>query len=754
MKTKVRNSVKIGLIIVGAFLVSSFARAAGTFTAVTSGNWSSSITWGGTPPPFNLSIGDQVTINSGVTVTMDSTVTLNGLLSQVTVSGALSSASTMSLNVVTGTLAGTGTINVGNVVLDAGGTFTFSGALTAQNLTNSIVSLTSTAVITINKTLTLMSALIVQTGGSLTMSANTNIIVLGGQLNIGGGTLNLGATYDVTYVSTSTTAGLELSGSGLRNVTVNVGMGNSVSLSTNFTSNDSLKFTIGSLTLSGNTLTINGKVSGTALLTGDANADLNLTTSGGIAVPVTFTSGGQLLNNLTVNIGSGNSLILASNLTIDGNLTLSGGSNLNIGGQSVIFYGTIAGSGMLVVNSTSSVAFDTTGSITNPIMLSGTSIGNFTVNVGTGNAVILGSNLNVAGTLSLKSGSLVLNSKNITVTGDIAASGSGNLSSTANSDVTINTATSPSGTLAFYGAGNVVNHFNINIGGAGSLVMASDVVIQTALAFTAGHLNTGSYNVQIASGGSITGTNSNAYVITAANGNLTMNVTTASSAVYPVGTISAYFPASITLNSGSSTGTIGVNVSSGVYSSGTSGVDLSSNQPLVNATWLFETSISSGLNYNMQLMWSPAAEVNGFVHTNDYISHYTSGAWDTYAFANATASGSGMFSIQRNNLTSMSPFAVFDSSTAPSGINELVNNSLLQIYPNPTSEFLNVKNVWTGNGQVFADIVNICGQVISTTELNNSSITSIPVKGLTNGVYFVRLYNDKIDVVQKFIKVD
>lgn len=79
MKNKISSS-KIGFIIVVALLGSNFARAAGTFTAAASGNWSSSATWGGTPPPFTLAAGDQVTIGSGITVTMDSNVNVNGLL--------------------------------------------------------------------------------------------------------------------------------------------------------------------------------------------------------------------------------------------------------------------------------------------------------------------------------------------------------------------------------------------------------------------------------------------------------------------------------------------------------------------------------------------------------------------------------------------------------------------------------------------------------------------------------------------------
>ncbi|HTA83951.1 MAG TPA: T9SS type A sorting domain-containing protein [Bacteroidia bacterium] len=753
MKKTIFNSVKIGLLVAGIILTTGYVKA-GTYTAVASGNWSSSVTWGGTPAPFNLAAGDQVTIASGITVTMDSTVTMNGLLAQISVAGTLSSSNSTSLNIDIGTLAGAGTIAVGNVSLNGGSTFSFTGNLTAQTFTSSIIGLTSAANIKVNKTLALWDALSIQTGGTLNMAAGSTITIYGGQLNLGGGTLNLSASYNVKYVSASTTTGMELSGSGLNNVNINVGTGNTVTLGANLTTSDSLQFTSGTLVLNGNTLTINGAVTGTASLTGDANANLVVNTSGGIASSLSFTSGGQTLNNFTLNIGSGNSLAIASALTVNGTLNMNSGASLSIHGIALNVNGPLTGSGMFMVNSSSSLIVNTQSSVTAPIKLTGANIGNFTVNVGSGNTVSLGSDLTVAGTLNMQSGTLVLSNYNMFVMGDIAASGSGLISSTASSNVTISTATSPSGVLAFSSTGNVVNNLTVSVGGLGKVVMGSDVIIQGMLNFTSGYISTGSYNVQVAASGSIKGMSSTSYVITAPSGQLTLNVSTSSTATYPVGTGSYYFPASISLNAGSPSGTVGVNVSQGVYSQGTTGVDISANQPLVNATWLFETNISSGLNYSMVLSWPSSAEVNGFMHVSDYIAHYTAGNWDVNTFSSATASGSGMFSLQRNNLSSMSPFAVFDSSTSPSGVNEIADNNQFQVYPNPASDNIYVKNTFTSGELVYADIVNICGQTISTTRMENSSITTIPVKNLVTGVYFIRLYNDHMNIVEKFIKAE
>jgi hypothetical protein len=746
METKLRNSLKTCLLLLGMVIMNTCAFGA-TYTAVASGNWSSAATWGGTAPPFTLGIADQVTIGSGITVTIDSTVTINGVLAQISVAGTLTSA-TNNLIVTSGTLTGAGTINVNDLVLNTGGTFSFTGSATANSVSNSIASLAMGAKLTANQVLNVMSIISIQTGGTLTMGSMSVINISGAQIDLSGGSLALSSTYDVNYTSASATAGMELSGSGLRRVAINVGAANSVTLSSNLVMNDSLKMLNGSLVLNGYSLTINSHVSGSGTFSGDLSADIIINTPGGISVPVSFASGSQMLNNLTVNVGSGNSLALGSALTVGGTLNLASGSKLDISGMPLTLSGNFSGSGSIVVNSGSMVTVNAASSITTPIPFSGSSMSSFTLNTGSGNTVTLGSNL-TTGTLDLESGVLVLNGNNLSITGDITAAGSGLIASGASSDISVSTAVSPSGTIGFQSPNNVVNNFNVSIGAAGAVTLASDMVIQGALNFASGYINTGSYNLQIGSSGSITGANSNSYVITASGGYLTMNATLSGAVNFPVGTASYYFPATITLNPGSSTGTVGVNVSSGVYSQGTSGTLISSSQPLVNATWMYQTSIASGLNANMQLEWNPATEVNGFVHTGDFISHYTGSNWDVSSPATATSVG-GMFTITRNNITSFSPYAVFDQNTL--GINELSVNDQFEVFPNPATDVLYVKNNKGSNGLVYADILNILGQVIGSFTLTNGN-NVIPLDGLSHGDYFIRFYNDNMSMVKKFVKL-
>jgi hypothetical protein len=55
----------------------SYTTMATTYTAAISGNWSSSTTWGGTAPGFNISGADNVVVPVGIVVTLDGDLTVN-----------------------------------------------------------------------------------------------------------------------------------------------------------------------------------------------------------------------------------------------------------------------------------------------------------------------------------------------------------------------------------------------------------------------------------------------------------------------------------------------------------------------------------------------------------------------------------------------------------------------------------------------------------------------------------------------------
>ena len=414
--------------------------------------------------------------------------------------------------------------------------------------------------------------------------------------------------------------------------------------------------------------------------------------------------------------------------------------------------GNVTGTGSLVVNGSSDLTLTTTNSITGNINITGTAFGKFTVSIGNGNTVKLGANLNVD-TLDLISGILVLNGNNVSISGDITAGGTGMILSTAISDISVNASTNVHGSLTFDVPSDSVNNLTINIAGGGSLELGSDLVVKGNLDLMAGFLDVTNNNLNIGINGTITGAGPNAYIITSGSGNLTMYVNLSNSTTFAVGTATNYFPAELTLNPGSTTGTIGVNVSSGVYSQGTLGVEISTSQPMVDATWLFQNNISSGLNTNMNLYWQASAEVNGFVHTDDYISHYES-FWDDIGDSMTAMSSGSLYFVTRTNITSMSPFAVFDQQTVPTGMKEIVKNTGdIEIYPNPAYENLYAKNTTGSNRLVYVEIYNTLGQIVLRTQFKNDTVITIPVYGLATGSYIIKFYNDTMQVVKKFSKL-
>lgn len=79
---------------------------------------------------------------------------------------------------------------------------------------------------------------------------------------------------------------------------------------------------------------------------------------------------------------------------------------------------------------------------------------------------------------------------------------------------------------------------------------------------------------------------------------------------------------------------------------------------------------------------------------------------------------------------------------------EQYNQELVNIYPNPTSEFINIEanNVELTSIKVFS----LQGQLVK--EFNNSDKKNLDLSDLKNGLYFMALKSDQGDVIKKFIK--
>ncbi|MBO7480585.1 MAG: T9SS type A sorting domain-containing protein [Bacteroidales bacterium] len=87
-----------------------------------------------------------------------------------------------------------------------------------------------------------------------------------------------------------------------------------------------------------------------------------------------------------------------------------------------------------------------------------------------------------------------------------------------------------------------------------------------------------------------------------------------------------------------------------------------------------------------------------------------------------------------------------DDVTIVTSVDELASE--LAIYPNPTSDIVNI--VTNGNAQR-VEIANVDGQVVSN-ETVSSDVVTISLEAQPAGMYFVRIYTANEVIVRKVTK--
>lgn len=409
---KLFTQTKAMLLFATAILLTSAQLNAATYTAIVSGAFSSTTTWaGGIVPPLLLQPGDDVIIPSGVTISLDQNLTLASS-SSLDVDGALTGGSGYALMITSGTLSGTGSIDIDSVSASFTSGFNFTGSLTTNAFYSTNANINAAANIIVDNTLYLAGGTITMASGSLNLSNNATIVVDGGTMTLSGGTANLTNTYHVMYKGASATAGLELSGTGLTNITVNTNSGQQVTLSNDLTINGDLMLTMGALNLNNNNLTIatNGDlaVSGSGTITSSSGSDITINASGGLSGTLRFTSGGNTVDDFTLNLGSNTASVM-----VNGDMMISGNLNLQQGRLNM-------GANKLEVDANATV----TGGSANSFVITGTG-GTMSLNVNTGSTQTfhIGTNNDYA-PIMIKSNSGSASSRfNIGVNADVKTDG-------------------------------------------------------------------------------------------------------------------------------------------------------------------------------------------------------------------------------------------------------------------------------------------------------------------------------------------
>jgi subtilisin family serine protease len=376
---------------VGPYLV------AAAKTASVSGNWSSTATWGGAAVPVAV---DTVTINTGVTVTVDIATavckslnlgTTNGIATltfassgspKLIVSGAVTVGNSGNANrrgtitftsgstMITGSmLLGTTGAQTSTIVMTNGGTLQVGGAITTASTGATFTSGTGTVVLTANNTLpnTIFTSFnnLSITGGTTTLGVATNVT---GNLTIGSGAILSTNNWALTLRGNFTLGGTFSAGSSA----IIIGPGTATQTIDSFTTTGAVSMT---------------KTGGTATFTGNVNGG-SLTING---------SGG------TLNLGSGLTHTFTGVVTLTAGILNGSSSTLNLSGNWTGTSGTfVSQSGTVALNGTSAQQ-----------MSGATTFTNLTINNSAG--IALSSNETINGTLALTSGRITTGNNKVII---------------------------------------------------------------------------------------------------------------------------------------------------------------------------------------------------------------------------------------------------------------------------------------------------------------------------------------------------
>jgi PKD repeat protein len=123
--------------------------------------------------------------------------------------------------------------------------------------------------------------------------------------------------------------------------------------------------------------------------------------------------------------------------------------------------------------------------------------------------------------------------------------------------------------------------------------------------------------------------------------------------------------------------------------------------------------------------------------------------------ANLLYADTGLYTLSVTN-----SFGCINSSTVnitiPSGVQTINNYQSLALYPNPVKNTLNISHKNAANIVLNIAITDINGAVVyqeNQIGINTNSQVSIDISALSNGVYFVSLFNNEIKQQQKIVVI-
>ncbi len=756
MKT---HSLKLGFFVLILTTLSSNTLMA--FTAVTNGDWTNPLTWGGIAPSGNVS-NEDIIIPSGIDVNMNTNVTFSGLLNNFTVDGTLTTSTNSQLSIELGTFSGTGDVDIQRILFDGILTnYTHTGDLMVNTLVNMGSALIITSQVTISDTLNLDSGtLTLNTGANLLVNANSIIVRNDGSLATTGGVFNSGGTYHVRYIGGTKTTGIEINSLNLQNANISLDDNTTIlTMGSDLQVDGNLQLTTGILSVEANDLEIHGNmnIQTGAALTTIATSNLTIQTANTLNSGLVFTAGSSI-NQFSIDFtGSTGSVELESPLSVAGELQLHNGTlsiesgaslTMNAGSLVQVISGNLAGNGGTFVG-TAAYDVEYIGSSTVPTgeEITGSGLNDVKVNI-TAGEVIMGNDVTIGGELELSSGKLNLNANNLVLNGTLDQTTP--IIGDMNSDLNLNITTSGNDTLYFDVSNQNLQQLVVDV--TGNIVLGSVLHIHDELTLTSGNIMLMNHNLIMVENADITGYSETRYIMTPADGKLQMHIALASPyVVFPIGTETSYSPASIQQGTGAAAGNFMVKAFNGVYVGGTeyAGFNSAVGATVVDRTWLVESDAGT-FNMNLKLGWMATSEVNGFDRTNAFISHYWNSDWDAPASTSAVAGMNNTYEIARTGITSLSPFTVAEEYTELS-VDEETALSNINLYPNPCTDVMNVSYANSTSQKYMHQVTDLAGR---SYDVVNNGNNQMDVSVLSKGLYLLKMTNLETNevTVKQFIK--
>ncbi|PWK20799.1 putative secreted protein (Por secretion system target) [Xanthomarina spongicola] len=171
-------------------------------------------------------------------------------------------------------------------------------------------------------------------------------------------------------------------------------------------------------------------------------------------------------------------------------------------------------------------------------------------------------------------------------------------------------------------------------------------------------------------------------------------------------------------------------------------------------TWEFTNSSGTVLYGSGSLSSNTTYNESFTIEDNEC---YTFTIYDSYGDGICCDYGTGSYELSDNTGTIIFTGAEFAAeeattiSTASLSTSEFELSTSLSIYPNPTSQVLNIKSTNTNLPDAYA-IYNMLGQEIMSNKISNESDLSINTSNLSNGMYFIKIAKESNQVSLPFIK--